>query len=224
MQKIRASLSVGAIGVALVLSSVATSALAEKPKNWPSNRVWHDYSQTAPKPVFNGPVRTFDAGSGLNGVDFKTLPLQHAIVRVRGNGERKIAVFVDPLCPYSKVLEENLNQADNVTIYTFVAPTLNRQKSSKNWEVSNAILCSSTDNKARAEAYESWFFAGAQPKAQIAGCEATIQSVLRTLDSTRLVVRGGVFGSRSPSIMFEKLNIGHAGALQKKTLDTLLNI
>jgi len=35
-------------------------------------------------------------------VDFASLPLQHAIKSVHGEGRRTLAVFTDPVCPYCK--------------------------------------------------------------------------------------------------------------------------
>lgn len=58
----------------------------------------------------------------LRKVDFKTLPLDKAIVKVKGNGERKLAVFSDPDCPYCKELEPELEKLKDVTIYTFLYP------------------------------------------------------------------------------------------------------
>lgn len=57
-----------------------------------------------------------------NTVDFKSLPLNDAIKTVKGNGKRVLAVFSDPNCPYCKTLDANLEQLDNVTIYTFMYP------------------------------------------------------------------------------------------------------
>lgn len=50
------------------------------------------------------------------------LPLTDAIKTVRGNGQRKLAVFSDPNCVYCKQLEPELAGLDNVTIYTFLVP------------------------------------------------------------------------------------------------------
>lgn len=50
------------------------------------------------------------------------LPLADAIKTVRGNGQRKLAVFSDPNCVYCKQLEPELASLDNVTIYTFLVP------------------------------------------------------------------------------------------------------
>jgi thiol:disulfide interchange protein DsbC len=55
-------------------------------------------------------------------VRFDRLPLSDAIKTVRGNGQRKVAVFSDPNCPYCKQLEPELAGLDNVTLYTFLVP------------------------------------------------------------------------------------------------------
>jgi thiol:disulfide interchange protein DsbC len=55
-------------------------------------------------------------------VRFDQLPLSDAIKTVRGNGQRKVAVFSDPNCPYCKQLEPELAGLDNVTLYTFLVP------------------------------------------------------------------------------------------------------
>jgi thiol:disulfide interchange protein DsbC len=55
-------------------------------------------------------------------VAFDDLPLADAIKTVRGNGQRWVAVFSDPSCPYCKQLEPELAGLDNVTIYTFLLP------------------------------------------------------------------------------------------------------
>lgn len=58
----------------------------------------------------------------LQTIDFSSLPLDKAILVQRGNGERRIAVFSDPDCPYCRALEKELAQLDNVSIYTFLYP------------------------------------------------------------------------------------------------------
>lgn len=71
-----------------------------------------------------------------NAIDWHTLPLKDAIKDVRGTGEHKIAVFSDPFCPYCKRLEQNLQQLNNVTIYTFLYPLKTNAK-----PMSEAIWC-----------------------------------------------------------------------------------
>lgn len=55
-----------------------------------------------------------------NTIDWKQLPLKDAIKIVKGNGQRQLAIFTDPNCPYCKKLEEELKQLNNVTLYIFV--------------------------------------------------------------------------------------------------------
>ena len=47
---------------------------------------------------------------------FKDLPLKDAFTIVRGNGQRKLAVFEDPNCGYCKRFERDLLNVDNVTV------------------------------------------------------------------------------------------------------------
>ena len=58
----------------------------------------------------------------LFALDFNQLPLELAIKKVKGNGERKLAIFTDPNCGFCKKLEKELKQIDNVTIYQFMYP------------------------------------------------------------------------------------------------------
>jgi thiol:disulfide interchange protein DsbC len=66
-------------------------------------------------------------------VAFDQLPLTDAIKTVRGNGQRRLAVFSDPACPYCKQLEPELAQLDNVTVYTFLVPFLGEAKPIAIW-------------------------------------------------------------------------------------------
>ncbi len=68
----------------------------------------------------DGQVRTEAVSAAPVPVD--QLPLADAIKTVRGNGQRKLAVFSDPNCVYCKQLEPELAGLDNVTIYTFLVP------------------------------------------------------------------------------------------------------
>jgi thiol:disulfide interchange protein DsbC len=58
----------------------------------------------------------------LFAIDFNQLPLDLAVKKVKGTGERKIAIFTDPNCGFCKRLEKELKQIDNVTIYQFLYP------------------------------------------------------------------------------------------------------
>lgn len=69
-------------------------------------------------PGVNAPQSTASAAP----VAFDQLPLADAIKTVRGNGQRRVAVFSDPACSYCKRLEPELAGIDNVTVYTFLVP------------------------------------------------------------------------------------------------------
>jgi len=59
----------------------------------------------------------------LTRVNFSSLPFEMAIKVVKGNGERKIAVFSDIDCPFCKKLErETIAEMNNITIYNFLFP------------------------------------------------------------------------------------------------------
>ena len=58
----------------------------------------------------------------LNRVAVADLPLDKAIVKVKGSGARKLVVFSDPDCPFCAQLEKTLKAVDNTTVYTFLFP------------------------------------------------------------------------------------------------------
>jgi thiol:disulfide interchange protein DsbC len=60
----------------------------------------------------------------LNKVAFESLPLEHAIKIVRGNGSRKVAMFADPNCGYCKRFERDLIGVNDITVYLFLYPIL----------------------------------------------------------------------------------------------------
>jgi thiol:disulfide interchange protein DsbC len=67
----------------------------------------------------------------LAAIRFSDLPLEMAVKTVKGNGQRVMAVFEDPNCPYCRKLHETLRQVDNVTVYTFLLPILSDDSASK---------------------------------------------------------------------------------------------
>lgn len=58
----------------------------------------------------------------LFAINFNQLPLELAVKKVKGKGERKLAIFTDPNCGFCKRLEKELQQIDNITIYQFLYP------------------------------------------------------------------------------------------------------
>ncbi|OHC67485.1 MAG: disulfide isomerase [Rhodocyclales bacterium GWA2_65_20] len=66
-------------------------------------------------------------------IHFEQLPLSDAVKTVRGSGQRRVAIFSDPNCPYCKQLEAELASLDNITIYTFLLPFLGETKPIAVW-------------------------------------------------------------------------------------------
>lgn len=222
MKKVIARTIVG-LGLLAMSTGVALSADAgardTKPAGWPAQYTWHKYEATAPQPVWKGVIKTFAHQTLGDGMRFDTLPLQHAIVRVRGNGRHKIAIFVDPLCPYSRQHERDLNKLNNVTIYTFVVPLLNKSPSSKNAQMAERILCEPS-NQARAQTYEQWIVGGISPP-QVTGCTTAMREVLQALKSAK-TQDGQAYDSLSPITVFEGLNASTQGSLSTDLVQRIL--
>ena len=111
-------------------------------------------------------------------VSIDQLPLADAIKTVRGNGQRRLAVFSDPNCIYCKQLEPELAGIDNVTVYTFLVPFQGEARPI-------AIWCAVD----RERAWQQWMLRGdASTLAANASCE---HPVARNLElARRLGVQG----------------------------------
>ena len=107
-----------------------------------------------------------------NKIDFNALPLKDAIVSVHGKGTRKLAVFLDPDCPYCRALEPQLAKLDDVTIYTFLYPLTGLHPGSM--AASTAIWCSKDPGQAMYQYMEK----GVQPAAPAAGCATPLNANL----------------------------------------------
>lgn len=90
--------------------------------------------------------------SKLTAIDFKTLPLQDAMVWKQGTGARKLVVFADPNCGYCKKFERDLQAVTDVTVYTFLYPILGGDSPEK----SKAIWCAADNTKA----WRDWMING----------------------------------------------------------------
>ncbi len=84
----------------------------------------------------------------LSTIDFAILPLKDAVKTVKGKGSRVMAVFEDPNCTYCKRLAKELEQIDDVTVYTFLYPILSEDSTIK----SNNVWCA----KNRSKAWKDW--------------------------------------------------------------------
>jgi len=93
----------------------------------------------------------------LNRVDVAQLPLEWAMKKVKGTGERTLYVFSDADCPFCAKLEQELKSVDNVTIYTFLYPidSLHPDAARK----SRMIWCAED----RVKAWDDFYATGALP-------------------------------------------------------------
>lgn len=121
------------------------------------------YTDSTGRYLFEGRVIDLNSGDNLtearsleiNKVDFTKLPLNQAIKTVRGNGKRVVAIFADPNCGYCKRIEKDIQNVDNVTIYTFLYPILSADSQTK----SKQIWCSADKQKA----WDDWMLRDKAP-------------------------------------------------------------
>ncbi len=145
----------------------------------------------------------------LTRFDFKSLPLQDAIVWKQGSGEHKIAVFADPNCGYCKRFEAELQKVKDVTVYTFLFPVLGGDSPQK----ANQIWCA----KDSTQAWRAWMLhATPPPTTQDASAPCDTAALQRNLAFGRAHKING-----TPGIVFED---GHfsPGVVQAEQLEKQL--
>ena len=135
-------------------------------------------------------------------VDFKALPLDHAIKTTRGNGSRVMVTFEDPNCPNCKRLWQGMAEMKDVTIYTFLYPILSADSTVK----SKAIWCA----KDRAAAWDQYMVGGKAPAAAADDCKHPID------ENVALGKSLGINGT--PTIIFTD-GSRTAGALPVATIE-----
>lgn len=137
----------------------------------------------------------------LSAIDFKALPFELAFKQVRGNGKREVAIFEDPNCGYCKRLRQNIDDIDNITLYTFMLPILSDDSVQK---VKN-VWCA----KDRGSAWDDWMLQGKKPPTL--NCDVPIQKMLDLAKTLQVQGTPAIFfadGSRVPGAIskedFEK--------------------
>jgi thiol:disulfide interchange protein DsbC len=120
----------------------------------------------------------------LFAIDFDKLPLELAIVKVKGNGKRKLAQFTDPNCGFCKRLEKELSQISDVTIYSFLYPIFPGSD-----VIVRNVLCSKNPVKA----WDNWMLSGIAPAE--ASCDTPQTAQVKALGQ-KLRVNG------TPNIIF----------------------
>jgi thiol:disulfide interchange protein DsbC len=107
----------------------------------------------------------------LSAIPFADLPFEYAIKKVKGTGERKMAVFSDPDCPFCKRVEGDLAKLDNVTIYMFLYPIESLHPNAPN--VAKRIWCSPD----KAKAWDDYLQRGVAPGTD-ASCQNPVDKIV----------------------------------------------
>ena len=139
----------------------------------------------------------------LNRVSWDNLPLELAIKKVKGKGERKLVVFSDADCPFCHRLEQEMAGLDNVTIYTFLFPIdqLHPEAAQK----SKQIWCSSD----RVKAWDEFFASGKLPDNKgecsnpVAATQALGQKLRIQATPTMILADGSVLPGAVPLARLE---------------------
>lgn len=140
-------------------------------------------------------------------VDFSQIPLKQAIVKVKGDGSRKLVVFSDPDCPYCKQLEKELAFLDNVTIYTMLYPLVELHPDAR--KKSEAVWCSPD----RAKAWDNLMLYGKEPAAAKSKCKTPIDAINAV--AQRLNITG------TPGMVFQNGKLV-PGTLKTEQIEALL--
>lgn len=122
----------------------------------------------------------------LRAVKWESLPLDKAVRIVRGKGERQLAVFSDPDCPYCQRLEQELKLLDNVTVHLFLLPLADLHPGAP--AIANNVWCAAD----RAQAWHDYIFDKKKP------ADATCDTPLKDIEG--LAAHLGINGT--PAIIF----------------------
>jgi len=125
----------------------------------------------------------------LLSVDWKSLPLDLAVVYRKGDGSRRIAVFSDPDCPFCRKLEGEIAGLDNLTVYTFLLPI--RELHPDAARKAHAVWCA----KDRGRAWLDLMLLEREPEQAAAGCTAPLEEI--AVLAKRMRING------TPGLVFE---------------------
>jgi len=121
---------------------------------------------------------TADRASELLRVDYSTLRKADAVKM--GKGERSIAVFTDPDCPYCRKLHVELKKLKDVSVYVYLYPLESLHQDAKKKAI--AIWCS----KDRPAALDACFTGDATAGDPVVSCENPVEDNIRFAKEHRI--------------------------------------
>lgn len=143
----------------------------------------------------------------LRTVKFDSLPLEKSVKVVRGKGTRKIAVFSDPDCPFSKLLLGELYLLDDLTVYVFLNPLLEIHPDAM--QRSNEIWCSANRTKSLLD-----YMILGKPQTIKGKCDSPVKDILALSDMVGI--------NSTPVLIFEN-SMRVDGAMYANVIEDLLN-
>lgn len=149
-----------------------------------------------------------ERAEALHTIDFASLPLDKAIVKVKGSGARKLALFSDPDCPFCKQLERELSAITDVTIYTFLLPIPSLHPDAR--RKAEQVWCAPD----RARAWDDLMLSGREPAAGTS-CDTPLSEIAQLAD--RLNIAG------TPGIVFGNGRLV-PGAISRLEIEKHLNV
>lgn len=151
---------------------------------------------------------TQERSDAVTAIKFSELPVADALVYKQGKGTRKLAVFSDPFCGYCRNLERDLAVLKDVTIYTFLLPSISQASMPK----SKDVLCAKDPNAA----WRALMIDGIQPDEASAECAAKQKA------PERVLAFGGKHHIQSTPTMFFEDGTRVRGAIPGNVLEERL--
>lgn len=123
----------------------------------------------------------------LRAVRFDSLPLEKSFTVVKGKGERRLAVFTDPDCPFCRRLEQELAKLDNLTVHIFLYPLADLHPGAP--QIARNVWCAAD----RPGSWTAYMLEGKAPD-KAGDCEAPLTQIAEL--ATRLGIEG------TPALIF----------------------
>lgn len=138
----------------------------------------------------------------------KQLPTANALKEVKGNGDRVLYVFADPDCPACRALQSELEEIDNITIYTFPMGLTHLHPTAI--ETAKNLWCS----KEPIKAWKSYLQEDIKPNNRDNSCSQPVDQNMTIAKKYRINLTPTIFNSKGHRI---------TGVLDQEGLEEFIN-